>query len=95
MTSQVHICKLVGVGGSESDFHLGKDWTSAELLPVLQEAVGGFIQVVYIGNIVMIVDEEGLPKNKMHNEKASMIAGQRTVGTVLVMKKEIWESYNE
>jgi len=86
---------IVAPDGSKCSLHLAEGWSSAELLQVLQEAVGGYIEVVSCGSHILIVNEEGLIKNLMHNEVASKIAGQRIVGTVVVMKRSIWESYNE
>lgn len=86
------MCKIVTPVGAETDLYLAED---AELLPILQEAVGGYIKVLHIGDMVMIVDEEGLLKQKPKNPKASLGAGRPIVGTVVVMKRKIWESYDE
>ena len=62
-------------------------------LEELQKYVNGYIEIVAINsgeyeNMLMIVDEEGLLKSNEINEAASMIAGQRIVGTVLVIDKD-------
>ena len=88
-------CELVAPGGVGVPYLLSKNWNASKVLQVLQEAVDGYIEAIYIGNMVMIINEEGRIKNLMHNEVASKIAGQRIVGTVVVMKRSIWESYNE
>ena len=59
---------LIKVDGSEtpySDFELS----------AMQKAVGGYIQIIPIGDgKIMILDEEGKIKNKVHNEKATFMA---------------------
>lgn len=59
-------------------------------LPSLQEAVGGFIDVVtlYQYNVVMIVDDEGLLKGYPFNPAASILAERTIVGTVLLLSTE-------
>jgi hypothetical protein len=61
-------------------------------LKELQEAVGGYIQLVsindgeYAGKL-MICDEEGLLKANQLNEEATRIAGQQIVGQVIIIEK--------
>jgi hypothetical protein len=60
----------------------------AYTLKEMQTVVGGYVQLVYLpGGRVMMVDEEGLYKNYKYNEKASQMAGQSIVGTVLVTNR--------
>ena len=61
----------------------------AYTLKEMQKIVGGYVQLVYLSKgRVMMVDEEGLYKNYKYNEKASKMAGQSIVGTVLVTKRD-------
>ena len=57
------------------------------VLADLQEAVGGYIEIVDLPetNMLMVVDEEGLLKDKEENFVASVLAGQRIVGTVAIV----------
>ena len=84
---------IVAPDGSKCSLHLAKEWSSAELLQVLQEAVGGYIQVVSCGSHTMIVNEEGLIKGLPVNAKASLLVGRPIVGTVVVMDTRIWRHY--
>lgn len=95
MTPETHIAKIVAPNCAECDLHLAKNWNADEVLKVLQEAVGGYIEVVQIGDMIMIVDEEGRLKHKPKNPRASLGAGRTIVGTVVVMKRDVWESYND
>jgi len=58
-------------------------------LKELQEAVGGYIELVSIDDgKLMVVDEEGkLKADAQVNEEASRIAGQQIVGQVLIIDK--------
>jgi hypothetical protein len=57
-------------------------------LKELQEAVGGYIEMVYLPNGIMVVNEEGLLKGLPLNQLASQLAGQPIVGNVLVCDRE-------
>lgn len=67
-------------------------------LEEMQEAVGGYIEMVPLstaqistsdeGQVYMIVNEEGLIMNLPYNPYASMIAGQQVVGNALFVKAE-------
>ena len=63
-------------------------------LEELQQAVGGYIQIVSIttgehSGRLMAVDEEGLIKpNPIPNKEASRIAGQQIVGQVIVIDRD-------
>lgn len=63
-------------------------------LEELQKIVGGFIEVLYLQNALMILDEEGKLKNKPTNKLATQI--WRTeggldpiVGTVVICKSHL------
>ena len=43
----------------------------------------------------MVVDEEGLPKNKILNKEASKLAGKRIVGNVLLVPTSVWRVWDE
>lgn len=65
-------------------------------LEELQRAVGGYIEFVPIpamDDIVLVVDEEGLLKEKPYNKIASEIAGRVIVGDVVITLRE--EAENE
>ena len=56
-------------------------------LEELQELVGGYIEVVYIKNgDQLIVDEDGLMRQKFPNEDASILAGKPIVGNAVLLK---------
>jgi hypothetical protein len=69
----------------------------APTLKELQDAVGGYIEPVYIGKEVMLLDEEGLLKDLPVNHIASRYAQahgglnevQKFVGNALVMDKNL------
>ena len=53
----------------------------------MQEIVGGYIQVVYLENgEQLIVDEDGLMKQKFPNRKASILAQRLIVGVAILLK---------
>ena len=59
-------------------------------LHALQEAVGGYIEVVHLmteGDL-MIVDEEGLLKGKEPNKTATILAQQPIFGDVLIVSEQ-------
>jgi len=43
-------------------------------LTKLQKAVGGYIVLVYVGSTILVVDEEGMVKNKEPNFRATKLA---------------------
>jgi hypothetical protein len=54
-------------------------------LESMQKTVGGYIEIVYLPDgRMMVVDEEGLLKNKDLNIVASQLAGQQIVGDVII-----------
>ena len=57
-------------------------------LEKLQEAVGGYIQIVTVDReMCLVVNEEGLLMGLEQNIWASMIAGSIIVGDVIYMKR--------
>ncbi len=61
-------------------------------LPKMQASVGGYIELVgYIedDNYELVVDEEGLCKNKDLNLKGMFITGHQFVGAMLVLRKGV------
>lgn len=48
---------------------------------------GGYITVIYRNNFILLVDEEGIPKNLPRNKLASTIAQQNIVGDCLICLK--------
>ena len=60
-----------------------------DMLPLLQGLVAGLIEIVNLGEgWTMIVNEEGLPRDLMMNEAASVLANQYIVGDVVILTKE-------
>jgi len=51
-----------------------------------QTLVGGYIELVYAKKKVFVVNEEGIPMGLEHNPKASEMAKQHLVGTVLLLE---------
>jgi hypothetical protein len=57
-------------------------------LDKLQEAVGGYIEIVTIDKeMCLVVNEEGLIMNLKKNMWASLISNRNIVGDVLFMKR--------
>lgn len=54
-------------------------------LKFLQKIVGGWIEVVYMFEKQIIVNEEGRVKNLPVNEKASIISNRNIVGDVVIL----------
>lgn len=59
---------------------------AASELALLQEAVGGYVEVVLAPglDVMLIVNEEGWLRGMQLNERASSLAGQPVAGTVVV-----------
>jgi len=57
-------------------------------LESLIAAVGGYIEPVWIGGRLMLVDEEGQRKDRTINAAASFIAGMHIVGDVVLLTVE-------
>lgn len=63
-------------------------------LKTLQDAVGGFIELVAIPGmpeLCMLADEEGLWKDLPENLAASLLAEQRIVGPVVVLPRALMD----
>lgn len=60
-------------------------------LEEMQTTVGGYIEPLYLPDgRVMIMDEEGVIKNKPLNPEASVIAKRGIVGDVIVMSDSLF-----
>ena len=78
--------KLYKTNGTVVDFNpkQGEQFTLEEL----QTAVGGYIELVYLpNNEVLVVDEEGMIKEKLFNKKISEMIMTPIVGNVLLCNK--------
>ena len=63
--------------------------TVGTTLDDLQEAVGGYIELVYLPDAkIMVVDEEGLLKSYTVNQEASLIAQRAIVGDVVIANQD-------
>jgi len=60
-------------------------------LKSMQEIVGGLIEPVYAPGIVILVDEEGLCKNKEPNKFLSALLSRTIVGQGFVMDRDDWD----
>lgn len=49
-----------------------------------QDLVGGYIEYVYKGDKIFIINEEGLLEHLLYNEEASAMYGHPLVGDVVV-----------
>ena len=58
------------------------------VLEELQKAVGGLIEVVYLQDAIMIINQEGLVHGLQYNMLASEIAIQPIVGNVVLLTHE-------
>jgi len=59
-------------------------------LKEMQEIVGGYIEAVHIPGRVVVVDEEGLCKNKRPNPFLSTICGRPIVGNGFIINEKDW-----
>ena len=65
------------------------DKPSEDMLSLLQGLVAGLIETVNLDDgWTMIVNEEGLLRDLLMNEAASVLAGQYIVGDVVILTKE-------
>lgn len=56
-------------------------------LEELHEMIGGYIEIVHIGNgVIVVVDEEGILKERVYNHLASDVCGRFLVGNVLLCR---------
>ena len=53
-------------------------------LKKMQDLVQGYIEFVYVGNTILVVNEEGLLNNLPQNQQASNISQRPLVGDVIV-----------
>ena len=78
--------KLYKTDGTIEDFNPanGKEFTLDEM----QKAVGGYIELVYLpDNKILVVDEEGMIKQKLFNKKISEMIMKPIVGNVILCKR--------
>jgi len=57
-------------------------------LKEMQDFVGGLIEVVYLGDDQLVVNEEGLLLGLPYNSEASELSGRRIVGDALLLSGE-------
>ena len=74
---------LIEVNVTES-----KQYEGEVIIPDLQQAVGGIIEVIHLQDSIMIVNEEGLIKELPYNILASGIAGMPIVGNAVLLTHE-------
>ena len=73
---------LIKVDGTESEVTPAKKRFTVE---EMQEAIGGYWTPIRLdSNTVMLVVEDGLPRQLPENREASLRATQRIVGDVLI-----------
>jgi hypothetical protein len=76
---------LLSTAGNQTPFVLLTSGEPRERLKPVQEAIGGYVEVVpTLDGRVLLCDEDGLLKKRELNEGASLLAGRRIVGDVLV-----------
>ena len=76
---------LIKVNGDKENLEIPEK----EGLEILQKAVGGYIEPIYLSNgEIMLVDEEGLLKSKERNETASLLSNRGIVGDVVVCSRK-------
>lgn len=63
-------------------------YRGAVVLSSLQKAVAGYIEIVYLRNSIMIVNEEGYVKNLEYNQVASDIARMPIYGNAVWLTEE-------
>ena len=65
--------------------------STREERPSLEQAqsiIGGWVEMIHVGDMQVLVDEEGLLKQLPINEKASDMFGRPLYGPVLVLENE-------
>jgi len=65
--------------------------STREERPSLEQAqsiIGGWVEMIHVGDVQVLVDEEGLIKQLPINEKASDMFGRPLYGPVLVLENE-------
>lgn len=76
---------LIGTSGESQTIEI-KGETVREQTKSLQKAVGGHFNAITLSpECVMIVDDDGLLKNKPKNLKATQASGMHIVGDALVL----------
>jgi len=83
------VCAIILEDGRVQDFEFVGSEPSLE---ELQQAVGGFIELVPTPTLpghIMVVDEEGLLKGRPLNQKATLIAFRNIVGPAVVLPNDL------
>jgi hypothetical protein len=65
--------------------------STREERPSLEQAqiiIGGWVEMIHVGDVQVLVDEEGLIKQLPINEEASDMFGRPLYGPVLVLENE-------
>jgi hypothetical protein len=65
--------------------------STREERPSLEQAqsiIGGWVEMIHVGDVQVLVDEEGLIKQLPINDKASDMFGRPLYGPVLVLENE-------
>lgn len=57
-------------------------------LETAQEIIGGYIEMIQVGDMQVLMDEEGLIKQLPINERASEMFGRPIYGPVLILENE-------
>lgn len=78
-----------------------RSFKRVETLKDMQEIVGGYIEVVHrlrnpaLKDCIMVVNEDGIPRNLPINHDASYAAGIPIRGDVFIMTREDWDELNK
>lgn len=90
MAKKTDVGTVCRVDGMDYELHPvnGKKFSLAEL----QKAVGGYIELVRLppgnGHRIMYANEDGIGLGLYPNRRASLIAGQKILGDVIIVRKE-------
>lgn len=76
---------LLRTDGTTQTLEMPASLTRAERLKLMQDTVGGWIEVVRLPDgKLLVVDEEGKLRDKPYNEAATAIAAPRLTGDFIV-----------
>ncbi len=90
------MAKLITVAGDVQDFSMPVEGAPVQRLRVVQDAIGGYVEVAPLpGAGALLVDEEGLLKKRPLNEAASALMGRRIVGDVIACTDEELRRWDE
>lgn len=82
------MAKVIRVDGTIETLP-GTGWRGNVTLKQAQDAVGGYAEVMRRGDLVALVNEDGLPRGLADNPTASATLGTRLVGDVLLLAQEV------